>query len=106
MEFAKYVAFVAHTFGDLVDLYATINEPRIVCQHRCMTERGEFPPGINDPEPFMTSLKNFALAPGVAYDQVKRWDRTSISEKGPATVGIVVALMHYKPADTSNPADV
>lgn len=106
VEFAKYVAFVAHTFGDLVDLYATINEPRIVSQHGCMTERGEFPPGLNDPEPFMVSLKNFALAHGVAYDQVKRWDRTSISGKGPATVGIVVVLMHYEPADPSSPADV
>jgi beta-galactosidase len=106
VEFAKYAAFVAHAFGDLVDLYATINEPRIVSQHSYMTERGEFPPGLNDPEPFRVSLKNFALAHGVAYDQVKHWDRTSISDKGPATVGIVVVLMHYEPADSSSPEDV
>ena len=106
VEFAKFTAFVAYTFGDLVDLYATINEPRIVSQHGYMTERGEFPPGLNDPGPFRTSMRNLALAHGISYDQVKQWDKASISEKGPAAVGIVVVLMHYEPADLTNPADV
>ena len=89
-----------------MDLYATLNEPRILSQHGYMTKRGEFPPGLNDPEPFRVSMKNLALTHGVAYDQVKRWDKTSISGKGPATVGIVVVLMHYEPADPSSPEDV
>jgi len=106
IEFAKFTAFVADAFGDLVDMYSTINEPRIVSQHGYLTARGEFPPGLNDPQHFRVSMHNLSLAHGIAYDQVKRWDTTSISDLGPATVGVVVVLMHYEPFDASSPEDV
>jgi beta-galactosidase len=106
VEFAKYAAFAAHALEDLVDLYATLNEPRIISQHGYLTERGEFPPGLNDPRHFLECMKNLSLAHGVAYDQVKRWDHASISEYGPATVGVVCVLQYYEPEDPGNELDV
>ncbi|MFQ6053143.1 MAG: family 1 glycosylhydrolase [Candidatus Bathyarchaeia archaeon] len=105
IEFAKYAAFAADALGDLVDLYATINEPRIVSEHGYLSERGEFPPGLNDPGLFLTSMRNLSIAHGVAYEQVKRWDRCSASDLGPASVGVVVVLQYYEPEDPMDDLD-
>ena len=106
VEFAKYAAFAADALGDLVDLYATINEPRIVSEHGYLSKRGEFPPGLNDPKLFLKSMKHLSIAHGIAYEQVKRWDTMSMSDLGPASVGVVCVLQYYEPDDPSNALDV
>jgi beta-galactosidase len=106
VEFAKFAAFAADALGDLVDLYATINEPRIVSEHGYLSERGEFPPGLNDPDLFLTSMKHLSIAHGVAYEQVKRWDTETMLDLGPASVGVVCVLQYYEPDDPSNDLDV
>lgn len=68
VEFAKYAAFAAEAFGELVDLYTTINEPRIISEHGYLSERGEFPPCLNDPELFFTSMKHLSTVYGIAYE--------------------------------------
>jgi len=105
VEFAKLAAYLSHELGDLVDLYCTVNEPRIISEHGYLTRRGEFPPGLNDPSLFLTCLKHTCIAHGVAYDQVKRWDRHGASPLGPSTVGLVAVLQHYEPADPASPDD-
>jgi beta-galactosidase len=106
IEFAKYSAFIAASLGDLIDLYATINEPRIVSEHGYLSERGEFPPGLNDLELFLICMKNLSIAHGISFDQIKKWDKASVSDYGPATVGIVSVLQAYHPSDPSNRLDV
>lgn len=106
VEFVKFSAFAAHAFGDLVDLYATINEARIVSQFGYLSERRDFPPGLNDLGLFLTSMKNLSMAHGIAYEQVKKWDRVSATELGPASVGVVVVLEYYEPENTSDEKDV
>jgi beta-galactosidase len=106
VEFAKYSAFVADQMGDLIDLYATVNEARIVAEHGYLTERGEFPPGLNDPRLFIQCMKHLSIAHGVAYQQVKRWDKEKTSPLGPATVGVVVVLQAFEPDDPKKPEDV
>ncbi|HUS79080.1 MAG TPA: glycoside hydrolase family 1 protein [Patescibacteria group bacterium] len=106
VEFGKFSAYVAHRLGDLVDVYGTVNEPRIVAEHGYLTERGEFPPGLNDPELFLRCLKNVSMAHGMAYEQVKRWDKVKASAYGPSYVGLVSVLQSYVPADPGNPDDV
>ncbi len=105
VEFAKLTAYLAHRLGDLVDLYCTVNEPRIISEHGYLTRRGEFPPGLNDPSLFLTCLKHTCIAHGVAYEQVKHWDRREASPLGPSTVGLVAVLQHYEPADPGSPDD-
>ncbi|MCW4049518.1 MAG: glycoside hydrolase family 1 protein [Candidatus Bathyarchaeota archaeon] len=106
VEFAKYSAYVAKELGDIIDLYCTLNEPRITSEHGYLTERGEFPPGLNDPSLFLLCLKHLAIAHGVSYQQVKRWDQIEASSLGPATVGIVAVLQTYEPNDPKSPEDV
>ena len=108
IEFAKYAAFVAKTFGDLVDLYATMNEPRVVsgAGYLSTTTASGFPPGIEDPNLFITATKNLAMAHGIAYEQVKKWDKVSTSKFGPAFVGLVYDLQYFAPYDEKNKDDV
>ncbi len=106
VEFTKYVAFVAHELGDVVDLYNTINEPRIVSEHGYLSPNSEFPPGKYDAGLFLKVMRNLAIAHGLAYKQVKKWDRISISDLGPCTVGLVPVLQVFAPYDPDDPKDV
>jgi len=106
IEFAKYAAFVAKTFGDLVDLYATFNEPRVVSDLGYLTPSAGFPPGVEDLGLFVRATKNLAIAHGIAYEQVKKWDNVSTSRFGPAFVGVVYDLQYFVPNDEKNPDDV
>ena len=106
IEFAKFSAYIAETFGDLVDLYATINEPIVVAFNGYLNPESGFPPGLRDLSLALKVLKNLAIAHGVAYEQIKLWDRISVSKYGPATVGIVHCPQAIVPYDAKSPKDV
>ena len=105
VEFAKYCAYAAYTFGDLVDLWGTINEVKIVSDHGFLNG-GEFPPGVNDFKLFMRAMRHLSMAHGLAYEQVKRWDTVSAGSHSPSSVGVVAVLHYHEPADPSNESDV
>lgn len=106
VEFAKYTGYVAKAFGDLVDLYATLNEPMVVSGAGYMSESSGFPPGIANPRLFVEVSKNLAIAHGIAYEQAKMWDKVSCSAYGPAYVGIVHNPQYYEPLDKHSKDDV
>ncbi len=106
VEFAKYAAYVAQEFGDVVDLYNTINEPRIISEHGYLSPNSEFPPGKYDAELFLNVMRNLAIAHGLAYEQIKKWDIFSFSDLGPCTVGLVPVLQVFAPYDPDDPNDV
>ncbi len=106
VEFAKLAAFSAHVFGDLVDIYNTINEPLIVSEYGYLSKRGVFPPGLYSPELFLTALKHLSMAHGFAYEQVKKWDKSSSSSLGPASVGVVAVLQYHEPENPEDMLDV
>ena len=106
VEYAKYAAFAADAFGDLVDLYATINEAPIMSKYGYLHETVHFPPGLSDRGLFLTVFKNLAIAHGVGYQQVKRWDTKTATDLGPATVGVVTVMEQYDPEDPENERDV
>lgn len=106
IEFAKYVAYVAKTFGDLVDLYATLNEPMVVSSAGYLWKGSGFPPGLSDVKLFVEVSKNLAIAHGIAYEQVKKWDKVSCSPYGPAYVGIVHCPQYYEPFDRASKDDI
>jgi len=105
IEFVKYCAYVAHIFGDLVDLWGTINEVKIVSDHGFL-DSGEFPPGLNDFGAFMVSMRHLSMAHGLAYEQVKKWDTASAGPLGPSSIGIIAVLHYHEPVDPSSDADV
>lgn len=102
VEFAKYAAYAGHHFGDLVDLWATVNETRIASEYAYL--RGEFPPGLRDFDLFMTAYRNLSAAHGFGYEQLKRW---APSPGGGGTkVGVVAVLQYYEPENPDDPRDV
>ena len=106
VEFAKFAAYVAFKFGDLVDFYCTINEPRIISEHGYLSAWSEFPPGQYDPDLYLIVLRNTSIAHGLAYEQIKKWDKTSISYLGPCTVGLVPVLQVFAPYDPEDQRDI
>jgi len=106
IEFSKYAAFIAKTFGDLVDIYATINEPMVVSGAGYLSKGSGFPPGLSDINLFVKVSENLAIAHGIAYEQVKKWDQVSCSNYGPAYVGIVHCPQYYEPYDESSKGDI
>lgn len=61
-QFVEFSAFVARNFGDLVDVYFTLNEPNFVALNGCVT--GTWPPGSKASAQEMTRF--FARALGNA----------------------------------------
>jgi beta-galactosidase len=106
VEYAKYAAFAAYTFGDLVDIYATINEAPIICKYGYLHDKVHFPPGLNDVDLFITAFKNLAIAHNIGYEQVKKWDTTSATNQGPTSVGVVTVLEQYDPHNPNDDADI
>ncbi len=106
VEFTKFAAYIAFKFGDLVDLYCTVNEPRIISEHGYLSAWSEFPPGFYDPDLYLIVLRNTSIAHGLAYEQVKKWDKSSFSDLGPCTVGLVPVLQVFAPYDSKDQRDV
>jgi beta-galactosidase len=108
-EFAKYAAYVAWRYGDLVDLWAPINEPLVVASAGFIGQPGlgDFPPGAFNFRAVVIALANMVHANAAAYDAVKSWDRDDADGDGAAaTVGLVQNLVAFTPADVSSAGDV
>ncbi len=102
-EFERYSAWAAWRFGDLVDRWAPINEPMVVVTNGYANIpgvlAGNFPPGVYSFTAAATALRNLEAANGVAYQAVKKLDRTS-------KVGLVQNMIAFTPSNPSSPADV
>jgi len=70
VEFAKYAAYVAWKFRDLVDIWSTMTEPNMVWSGGYF--EGSFPPGLRDRKLAEQVSVNLAQAHARAYDQIKR----------------------------------
>jgi len=106
VEFAKYAAFAGKAFGDLVDLWATINEPMVVSSGYLWGIQGGFPPGLSNPSLFLEATRNLAVAHVLAYEQLKKWDTESASRFGPSHVGAVVNPQLYEPHNPQRKLDI
>lgn len=102
-EFERYSAWAAWRFGDLVDRWAPINEPMVVVTNGYANipgvVEGNFPPGVYSFTAATTAIRNLEAANGVAYQAVKKLDRTS-------KVGLVQNMIAFTPTNPSSAADV
>lgn len=108
-EIAKYSGFVARELGDLVDLWATQNEPLAVILS------GYLQPGpdrTNPPGVFLRQKKAKAVtmalirAHGLMYDAVRENDTVDADGNGkPAEIGLVASLAPVHPRDPDNELD-
>ena len=89
INFARFAAYMAWKFDDLVDMYSTMNEPNVVAWNGYVNVKSGFPPSYLNPELARRALINLIQAHARAYDAIK-----AISRK---PVGLIYANNAYTP---------
>ncbi len=88
-RFAVFASRCAAALGDVVDHWATLNEPNVLALMGYATER--WPPGLNQTSAFARALANMLRAHAAGY--------RAVHEALPnASVGIVLSLPTFVPA--------
>jgi beta-galactosidase len=110
-EFGKYAAYCAWKFGDLVDLWAPLNEPLVVAVSGYVNVpgafAGNFPPGAFSFTGTIAVLVNEVAANAAAYDAVKAWDTVDADGDGVAArVGLVHNMVAFQPKNPQSAGDV
>lgn len=68
IEFTKYAAYMAWKLGDIVDEWATFNEPTVIPEAGYMIPQSGFPPGLNNFKVSRKAAVNLAIAHARAYN--------------------------------------
>jgi beta-galactosidase len=109
-EFAKFAAYAAWKFGDLVDLWCTINEPVVVIVSGFINVPGvggNFPPGIFNFPAVLAAVPNLVAAPARAYDALHAADVVDADGDGvPVEAGVVHNMVAFHPNDPNRAEDV
>jgi len=108
IEFTKYAAYMAWKLGDVVDEWATFNEPMVIPETGYLITQSGFPPGLNN---FRVSRKvafNLVVAHARAYDAIKEADTVKADEDSPsaADVGAIHNVIPAMPFRADNEADI
>lgn len=108
IEFAKYVAYVAYSLGDLVDKWATFNEPMVVTEIGYNESEAGFPPCIKNHNGFKKATLNMVLAHIHAYNAIKKWDDIKADGDSlyPAEVGLIHNIIPSYPLDPDKEDDI
>ncbi|MES1171876.1 MAG: family 1 glycosylhydrolase [Bacteroidota bacterium] len=80
--FAAFAARAADAFGDLVDLWCTLNEPNVYVSKGYLA--GQWPPGVRDPARAARVLARLLEAHGLAAAALRARDRTDADGDGAA----------------------
>ncbi|MBI4307254.1 MAG: glycoside hydrolase family 1 protein [Chloroflexi bacterium] len=97
-HFERYARFAGETFGDLVDLWVTVNEPAIYALNSYL--QGLWPPGKTSARSTVRVMANLALAHRRAYQALHEADQADADGDGvSALVGIAQHIRVYSPLD-------
>lgn len=107
IEFTKYAAYLALELGDIVDNWATFNEPTVVPETGYMIPQSGFPPGLNN---FRASRKvalHLVIAHARSYDVIKKIDTIKADEKSGSTttVGLIHNVIPPRPFSSKSKSD-
>ncbi|MGB9709555.1 MAG: beta-galactosidase BgaS [Infirmifilum sp.] len=94
VEFAKFAAYMAHVFDEIVDYWSIMNEPNVVYMGGYFGTG--FPPGIINREYMMNAARNLIEAVARAYDAVKQYSRKP--------VGLIHAIIWFEPKSDTEEA--
>lgn len=104
-----YAAWCAHTFGDQVDLWATVNEPfgMVLSAYIFPSPERTNPPGVMLRfDAARDALLNLIAAHAAMYDAVHAHDTVDADRDGvSAKVGVVKNLVAFAPADPDSADD-
>ena len=108
IEFTKYAAYMAWELGDIVDEWATFNEPMVVAETGYLVPQSGFPPGLNNFKASRKVALNVAVAHARAYDAIKKLDhdRADDGSLNPADVGLIHNVIPAMPLETKSKPDI
>jgi len=108
IEFTKYVAYISWKLGDIVDMWATFNEPMVVTEAGFLLPESGFPPGIKDFNLFLKASRNIAVAHAMAYNAIKTFDEITgyKDSKSSAEVGIIHNINPVMPLNKNKDIDL
>jgi beta-glucosidase/6-phospho-beta-glucosidase/beta-galactosidase len=108
-EFEKFAAYAAYKFGDLVDFWATLNEPVVVIVSGFVNAPGvggNFPPGIFNFAAVLQTIPNLVAAHARGYDALHAWDTVDADGDGvPVVAGVVHNMVAFDPTTPGVPND-
>src|SRR5205814_6861757 len=86
-HFARFARLAGERYGDLVDLWITINEPEVLA-FRAYDE-GSWPPGVKNRSRALIVMANLLEAHGLASAALRQTDRMDADGDGePARIGV------------------
>jgi beta-galactosidase len=99
VEFTKYAAYVAWKLGNIVDNWATFNEPAVIAETGYLIRESGFPPGLINFRVSRKVARNLVVAHARAYDAIKKFDAVKADEKSccAANVGLIHNVIPAKP---------
>jgi beta-galactosidase len=108
VEFTKYAAYMAWKFGDIVDNWATFNEPMVISEAGYLSPQSGFPPGLNNFKVSKRIAVNMVIAHARAYDAIKKMGTTKADEDSlnPANVGLIHDVIPTKPLNEKDESDI
>lgn len=78
VEFAKYAAYIAWKFDDLVNYWSTMNEPTVVYTNGFINIKSGFPPGVLSVRYALKAAYNIIQAHARAYDVIKYFSKKPV----------------------------
>jgi beta-glucosidase/6-phospho-beta-glucosidase/beta-galactosidase len=109
-ELAKVAAYAGWKYGDMVDLWCTINEPVVVLVNGFVNlpgVGGNFPPGVFNFAAVLAAIPNLVTAHARAYDALHAADTVDADGDGTAVVaGPVHNMAAFHPTDPGAALDV
>jgi beta-galactosidase len=107
-EFTKYAAYIAWKLGDIIDKWATFNEPMVIPETGYLIPQSSFPPGLNNYKASKKAAQNLAIAHSLAYDAIKRLDTVKADEDSEekAEVGLIHNMIPTRPLETDRESDI
>ena len=108
IEFTKYAAYMAWKLGDIVDKWATFNEPMVVPETGYIMPQSGFPPALNNFKASKKAALHMTIAHARAYNAVKRMDAVKADDDSgsPADVGLIHNVIPARPLVAERESDV
>jgi beta-galactosidase len=98
---------MAWKLGDIVDNWATFNEPAVIPETGYMITQSGFPPALNNFRASRKAARHLVIAHARSYDVIKKIDTIKANEKSgnAANVGIIHNVIPAKPFSPTSISD-
>jgi len=108
IEFTKYAAHMACKLGDIVDNWATFNEPSVIPETGYMIPESGFPPALNNFRVSRKVARHLVVAHARSYDVIKNIDTVKADEESgcAANVGLIHNVIPAGPFSPDKNSDV